>query len=70
VPAPAGELDPLVGDWLETLDHTTYFSGHEPLLVEGTLRRILSRAALDRQEIAVLRGMLRKIRWRLAHEGE
>lgn len=67
VPAPAGAMEPLVTDWMETLEIGTYLVGHEPLLVEGTLRRILQRAALDEQEIAVLRGMLRKMRWRMRH---
>lgn len=65
VPAPAGALDPLIADWRETLELGTYFAGHDPLLVEGTLRRLYQRAALDEQEIAVLRGMLRKVRWRM-----
>jgi tRNA/rRNA methyltransferase len=65
LPAAAGALDPLVTEWLATLELGTYFAGHEPLLVEGTLRRVLQRASLDDQEIAVLRGMLRKMRWRM-----
>lgn len=69
VPAPAGALDPLVHEWLATLDLASYFRGHEPLLVEGTLRRLLQRMAPEQDEIAILRGMLRKLRWRIAHPG-
>jgi len=65
VPAPAGALDPLVADWMTTVEQGTYLVGHEPLLVESTVRRILARASLDHEEISILRGMLRKIRWRM-----
>ena len=66
-PAPAGALDPLVSEWMHSVELGTYLRGHEPLLVEGTVRRILHRAGLDAQEIVVLRGMLRKMRWRMTH---
>lgn len=73
-PAPMGAHDPLVAEWLDTLELVKYFQGHDRLLVEGTLRRILQRAAPDHQEVSVLRGMLRKLRWRIHHstptEGE
>lgn len=62
---PAGALDPLVADWMTTLELGTYLVGHEPDLVTATLRRILQRAQLDAQEVSVLRGMLRKMRWRM-----
>ncbi|MEN9787592.1 MAG: hypothetical protein RLZZ299_2856 [Pseudomonadota bacterium] len=64
---PAGVLDPLVDDWLHTVDMAGFLRSHEPLLVEGTLRRLLGRAELDAQEVSVLRGMLRKLRWRMEH---
>ncbi len=64
-PAPLGALDPLVVEWMQTLEQGTYMRGHEPHLVENTVRRVLQRAALDTQEIGVLRGMLRKLRWRM-----
>jgi TrmH family RNA methyltransferase len=63
-------IDPLIADWMKTVDLGGYLVGHEPLLVEATVRRILGRAALDEGEIAILRGQLRKIRWRLEHPGE
>lgn len=63
--APLGEIEPLVGEWMESVELGTYMRGHEPVLVAGTLRRILQRAALDRQEISILRGMLRKMRWKM-----
>ncbi len=65
-PATLGQLEPLVGDWMETVEMGGYLVGHEPLLVSSTVRRILQRAALDEGEIAILRGQLRKIRWKLA----
>jgi tRNA C32,U32 (ribose-2'-O)-methylase TrmJ len=34
-----------------------------------TLRRILQRASLESGEVAVLRGMLRKMRWKMKHPG-
>jgi tRNA C32,U32 (ribose-2'-O)-methylase TrmJ len=40
------------------------------LLVESTMRRLLQRAGLDEGEIAILRGQLRKIRWKLANPGD
>jgi tRNA C32,U32 (ribose-2'-O)-methylase TrmJ len=54
-----------VGEWLDTLELSTYLVGHEPLLVQSTLRRILQRAALDAGEVAILRGQLRKLRWKM-----
>ncbi len=65
--APAGAIEPLVREWMQSVEQGTYLRGHEPLLVEGTVRRILARAGLDAQEIVVLRGMLRKMRWRMSH---
>ncbi len=65
----AGALDPLIGEWMTTLDLGTYLRGHEPALVTATLRRILQRAALDDGEVTVLRGMLRKMRWKMKHPG-
>lgn len=69
VPAPLGEVEPLVGEWLESLELGSYLRGHDPLLVQATLRRILGRAELDREEISVLRGMLRKMRWKMRNPG-
>ncbi|MES2639840.1 MAG: TrmJ/YjtD family RNA methyltransferase [Myxococcota bacterium] len=63
----AGELDPLVNDWMTTLELGTYFRGHEPALVMNTVRRILQRAGLEAGEVMVLRGMLRKMRWKMNH---
>ena len=68
--APAGALDPLLSEWMQALELGTYLRGHEPALVTGTLRRILQRAALEPDEIVVLRGMLRKMRWKMTHTGE
>jgi tRNA C32,U32 (ribose-2'-O)-methylase TrmJ len=64
---PAGVLDPLIADWLQTVGMAGFMKSHEPQLVEGTLRRLLGRAELDFQEVTVLRGMLRKLRWRMEH---
>lgn len=64
-PAALGQLEPLVDDWMQTVDLGGYLVGHEPLLVVSTLRRVLQRAQLDEGEIAILRGQLRKIRWKL-----
>ncbi|MFZ5476550.1 MAG: RNA methyltransferase [Myxococcota bacterium] len=69
VPAPAGALDPLVAEWLETLTMANYFRGKNPPLSEVTLRRIFARAELDAKEISVLRGMLKNIRWRFRNPG-
>jgi TrmH family RNA methyltransferase len=65
----AGGLDPLLGDWMETLELGTYLRGHEPDLVHGTLRRVFARAELDPQEVIVFRGMLRKLRWKMRNPG-
>ncbi len=67
--AAVGEIEPLVSEWMESVELGSYMRGHEPVLVSGTLRRILQRAALDRQEISILRGMLRKMRWKMRHAG-
>lgn len=67
--APLGAVEPLVGEWMESLELGTYLRGHEPLLVQGTLRRILGRAGLDADEISILRGMLRKMRWKMRNPG-
>ncbi len=64
-----GVLEPLVQEWLTTLDQSTYLVGHEPLLVGSTLRRILQRAKLSEGEVAILRGQLRKIRWKMGNGG-
>lgn len=69
VSAPLGANEPLLTEWMETLELGTYLRGHEPVLVQGTLRRILQRAALDHDEIAILRGMMRKFRWKMNHPG-
>jgi tRNA (cytidine32/uridine32-2'-O)-methyltransferase len=69
-PAPLGSLEPLVGDWMLTIEQGGYLVGHEPLLVVSTLRRLLQRAALDEGEIAILRGQLRKLRWKLGRAGQ
>ncbi len=66
---PAGAVEPVVEDWLAALGETGYLRTHDPLLVSGTLRRILQRAELDAQEVAVLRGMMKKLRLRALHEG-
>jgi TrmH family RNA methyltransferase len=68
--APAGAVEPLVAEWMESLALANYFTGHDPLLVEATVRRILQRAGLDAGEIPILRGMLRRMRWRMRHPGE
>ena len=68
-PAPMGAIEPLVLEWMESLDQSSYLRGHETVLVEGTLRRILQRATLDHQELSVLRGMLRKMRWKMGEPG-
>jgi tRNA (cytidine32/uridine32-2'-O)-methyltransferase len=65
--APAGALDPLIDEWMATLELGTYLRGHEPALVTSTLRRILQRAGLEAEEITVLRGMLRRMRWKMRH---
>ncbi len=64
-PAPLGDLEPLVGEWMDTLEISTYLAGHEPLLVQSTLRRLLQRASLDAGEVSILRGQLRKLRWKM-----
>lgn len=65
-----GVMEPLVQEWLSTLELSTYLVGHEPLLVVSTLRRILQRAQLDEGEVAILRGQLRKIRWKMNDAGQ
>jgi len=65
--APIAEQDPLIAEWLESLELANYFAGHETVLVEGTLRRIIRRAEMDRQELSVLRGMLRRMRWMMVN---
>lgn len=64
-PVPLGEIEPLVAEWMHSLELSSYLRGHETVLVEGTVRRILQRAGLEGQEVAVLRGMLRKMRWKM-----
>ncbi len=68
-PAPLGALEPLIGEWMHSLELASYLRGHETILVEGTVRRLLHRAELDALEISVLRGMLRKMRWKMGEEG-
>ncbi len=63
----SGQLDPLLAEWMISLELGTYLRGHEPDLVHGTLRRIFQRAELDASEVMVMRGMLRKMRWRMTH---
>lgn len=64
-----GQMEPLVNEWMSTLEQGTYLVGHEPLLVSSTLRRILQRAALSAGEISILRGQLRKLRWKMQNPG-
>lgn len=68
-PAELGRMEPLVEEWMKTLDLSTYLVGHEPVLVQATLRRILQRAQLDEGEISILRGQLRRMRWKMGHPG-
>ena len=67
--AALGELEPLIAEWMSTLDQSSYLVGHEPLLVSATLRRLLQRAGVSAGEIAILRGQLRKMRWKMANPG-
>ena len=60
-----GEIEPLIGEWMRSLELSSYLRGHETVLGEGTVRRILQRAQLDGLEVTVLRGMLRKMRWKM-----
>lgn len=62
---PVDAVEPVIQEWLGTLGLTGYLQSHDPLLVAGTLRRILQRAALDAQEVSILRGMMKKFRWRM-----
>lgn len=68
-PVPLEQVEPLVAEWMQSLELGTYLRGHETVLVEGTVRRILQRARLDSQEVTVLRGMLRKMRWKMGEPG-
>jgi TrmH family RNA methyltransferase len=65
----AGALNPLIDEWMASLELGTYLRGHEPALVTATLRRILERASLDANEVMVLRGMMRKMRWKMKNPG-
>lgn len=68
--APLGEVDPLVREWMTSVEIGGYMAGHEPVLVEGTLRRILERAQLTAGEISILRGQFRKMRWKMLNSGQ
>lgn len=63
----AAEREPLIGEWMDSVRMAGYMRNHEELLVAGTLRQILERADLDAQEVVVLRGMFRKMRWKMKH---
>lgn len=68
-PVEAGELEPMVEEWLAGLETAGFMRGREEVQVSATLRRILQRAELSAQEVTILRGMIRKFRWKMAHPG-
>ncbi|MDP6932123.1 MAG: TrmH family RNA methyltransferase [Myxococcota bacterium] len=64
-PAPSFLVDSIVEDALEILQHSDYFKNHTPAQVRGTLFRMLSRSEPTQPEAAVIRGMLKTVRWAL-----
>ncbi len=69
VPVEVAAREPLVAEWLESITMANYMKNHEPVLVASTLRQILDRAQLDAQDVVVLRGMFRRMRWKMRNPG-
>lgn len=64
-PAPLERVEWVAQEWLTALEMAGYLIGHERVLVSSTLRQILQRAALDEREVIALRGMFKKLRWKM-----
>ena len=67
-PAPVAEVMSVVEESMPLIDDTTYLRGRSPEQVQGTLYRLLQRAAPSRRELNILRGVLAKFAWRLGKD--
>lgn len=61
--APGESLETMYAQMERTLLRIGFLNPENPAHIMMTLRRILSRAALDRREVAVMRGMMSQIDW-------
>jgi len=61
--APGESLETMYAQMERTLLRIGFLNPENPAHIMMTLRRILSRAALDRREAAVMRGMMSQIDW-------
>ncbi len=64
-PAPMERVEWVAQEWLGALEQAGYLMGHERVLVNATLRQILQRATLDEREVIALRGMFKKMRYKM-----
>jgi tRNA/rRNA methyltransferase len=66
----AGEIEELLAHMRRTLDVIGYLNPQNPDLILDDLRKVLSRAALDQRELAMLRGIFHKMDlWIGSHGG-
>lgn len=56
--ATAGDIESLVAHWEAAMRDSGYLDAHQPGRLMERLRRLLARAALERSEVKLLRGML------------
>lgn len=68
IPASGGELTGFYTHWEETLLDIGYLLPHTSERRMAKFRRIFSRAQLTTEEVALLRGVLRQIRWAEQHQ--
>jgi tRNA/rRNA methyltransferase len=61
--APGDSLETMYAQMERTLLRIGFLNPENPAHIMMTLRRILSRAELDRREVAVMRGMMSQIDW-------
>ncbi len=57
----AGEIEELLAHMQRTLDAIGYLNPQNPDLILDDLRKVLSRAALDRRELSMFRGIFHKM---------
>ena len=61
--APPSEIEPLYAQMEATMLKIGFLKPENPAHLMRTFRRIFSRAALDRREVAVMRGLFSQIDW-------
>jgi tRNA/rRNA methyltransferase len=62
-------VDGTVRQAADLLDRVSYFRGRNRAQVEASLKQVLVRGDITETEIALLRGAMRRVAWRIEHPG-